>query len=695
MKKLLLLNLVLISAVSMADLTGKVEFKLASDTEFRAKEMEIEKVQGDKKKDSDEHYEDTAYLKPYLIGKIDAEKAKKAVENGAIESILKLDLGFDDFGLSFGGEVGTQEYSYFPNNIELLPAKYFGKYNENKKNYVLNGYIQYKNDDIFLRPTLKVSYYAQDKQKPFYQNIYKDTLNFYGSIYHEFDNGVRFYTNADLNTRINNSKPGIMFKDVSFKAGASGFAGNSVLLKGSAELKYYPKFIRADMKIKDPLFGNDKLDLLKPLEYKDNLADDVSAKNGLTSNEAANGYALDLFRNKSERENNSNITLPKIPEGEIKSVYFKDLDISTKAKEMEIKYGLEFRPKLEAKYYGIKNYVIGVLFDTSVKDERYYNYTEYRKLTDEEKTKIDNYNKENIEKYNKEAEEYNKTHTKKKELKTFKPIQDKEAGTITKNYGDTEFKFIISPELEIKSVKDMFAKINLRTEYRLNNYQTISIYRKEGEAKDLQNSVKNNVTTHKIAFQPSLELDYTKQIKPTLKVKTDLYASYSIQGLVGSKISLLKADEKGEYSNSSKLLSNDRYDVTKIYRDKDGNVYLKPKDKDMKNYEIVEKQDGVYAKSGNKEVKLEAKKLSDLTYNEAGAYGNNLAKETLGDSFDKGIIRHEISLAPDLTFIYEPLSGLNINFGIGGDIKFEKGEIKNMKLSHILVRPHLGFIYNW
>lgn len=634
MKKYALVFLMAASVLSKADMVGKLQLDFGVSQEIRSFESE--------KPDNKKEY---IFKERSILGYPNEDGYKSSLENLYVHTNARLDLGFDNFGLKFGGEIGTQPYSYLPGNFNYLKIKDLGTVWFDSSN-VSNLYVEYSDKDAFLKPKLNLTYYFAQKSLPFYQTYKKDQINFYESIEHNFENGLRLNQSLTVNAK-KEDKSGTyhQLNDAELNLQASGFVGNGILVIGRARVKYMPDSGAKVLKFRDNdiIIGNNYADLLKPLEK----ADKDNIKNGKVSDDKYVGYVKDLFPSKSESQY-------LIYKGEIKNNLEIDGDYSSFAKNIS-EYRVQFRPSIQVRSYKVSGYVPSVLVEYNFEDKNYF------QTFDENGMKKVN---EEIDKYN--ADPKNKNKKQKSDI----------LGDYNMSSRNLSHKLIVSPQIDIKSIKDTFIKLQLRTEYERDLYIKNLEVTKENVIQ--KGSDKKEIKTDTIVFNPSVEIEYTKKLRPSTELTLSVYGQYRLKALVNNstKYEVFEAvTENGKTENKyvEKTFQLQNKPLEKIVRDKDGNVFLKD-DKERKN----------------------PKSLSELTYNETTNKnaGDKLLKETV-KKFDNGILEQEIKLAPSVNVKFDLASGVSLNTNLTAALSFSKGYIKPIKLDKVEIVPSLALTYEW
>lgn len=633
MKKYALVFLMAASVLSKADMVGKLQLDFGVSQEIRSREEDSKFIKRG----------DTVLKEKPLLGSPKDTAYKASLENLSVHTNARLDLGFDNFGLKFGGEIGTQPYSYLPGNFSYLKIDRLGKDWFDASN-VANVYVEYSDKDVFLKPKLNLTYYFAQKSLPFYQTYKKDQINFYESIEHNFENGLR--VNQSLTVNANKSGDNHQFSDAELNLQASGFAGNGILVIGRARVKYIPNSGAKNLRINDVILGNTYRDLLKPLEKSDT----QDSKMSKTDNDEYVGYSKELFYKKQGVESESDVLLEK---NEMYNNWITKKEDNKYLSTNE--YRVQFRPSIQVRSYKVSGYVPSVLVEYNFEDKNYFQ----------------TFDKGKIDKANEEIKEKNKAIT-----DETKKIAEINLGDYNMTSRNLSHKLIVSPQVDIKSIKDTFIKLQLRTEYERDLYvRKAELYK--NNVIQLESN-KKEVRTDIIVFNPSVEVEYTKKLRPSTELTLSLYGQYRLKALVNNsaKYEVVEAvTENGNTENKyvKKTFQLQNRPIEKLVRDKDGNVFLK-EDTERKN----------------------PKSLSELTYNETTTKdpGDKLLKETV-EKFDNGILDQEIKLAPSVNVKFDLASGVSLNTNLTAALSFSKGYIKPIKLDKIEIVPSLALTYEW
>lgn len=651
MKKKLLLSLILTSLVSQADMVGKISYNLGFPIELRTNEMlekEYEFTKGSKT-------QKITLSKPADID-IDEFRIRKALEFTSIDTQIKFDLGWDNAPIVYGFELGTQKYTYLPNNIETVYANSFLKNlnnEETQKKYLANVYVGYKNSDILLKPELRFTYYLTPKNNPFFTKVDANILDIYQSIYHETDNGWRINQSLDLKTKLKTEKKDkryqfqATFETAEFIIGASNFIGKDLLFKGRLKFIYDNNFkIDANQKV---MSGKSYYKLLKPMSYDESKEVTLENINNSTINDKeAVGHSSrllvtdirDIYLPTLGNPTNGAYTDPKAP-------------LTNVTKENKIKYNIEFQPRIILESHKNKSIKPSVSIESRINDSRYMEIKEIKKFTDEELAKI---------------HEYQTAKGDKKKLKNSSNVNS------VKDYHKSRFRLIVTPEIKYTGIEGLYLTAGFRTEFDYGKYSSTNTAFNKDTNKYIQMSSYNKADSLMIVINPNVELDYTTTIKPGIKFTQKGYASYQLKMLGNLKGEFKTVNENGEWTDSGKTFKTDykgRYEMEIYKTDEKGRVFLKTAPDTPRD-------------------------ISDLTYNEVGnQYGDNLVKEVITNEVKPTIISQNILLAGDSTFTFDVVSGFNIDLGITGRLLFENTDYSKLKLKNIQIVPHLGLNYEF
>lgn len=659
MKKKLLLSLILTSLVAQANMVGKISYNLGFPIELRTNEMSTKEyvfTNGDKK-------QKITLSKPADID-IDAFRIGKALEFTAIDTQVKFDLGWDNAPIVYGFELGTQKYTYLPNNIETVYATSFLKNlknEETQKKYLANAYVGYKNSDIFLKPELRFTYYLTPKKNPFFTEVDANILDIYQSIYHETDNGWRINQSLDLKTKLKTVEEDekykfqASFETAEFIVGASNFIGKDLLFKGRLKFIYDNNLkiddiqkVMSGKNSQKVMRGKSYYKLLKPMSYDKSKETTLENINNSTINDKeAVGHSSrllvtdirDMYLPKLGNPTNGAYTDPKAP-------------LTNVIKENKIKYNIEFQPRIILESHKNKSIKPSISIESRINDSRYMEIKEIKKFTDEELAKIREYQKANGDTKN---------------------LQNSSNVNSVKDYHKSRFRLIVTPGIKYTGIEGLYLTAGLRTEFDYEKYSITNTAFNKDNNKYIEKSSYNKSDSLIIVINPNVELDYTTTIKPGIKFTQKGYASYQLKMLGNLKGEFKTVDKNGEWKDSGKTFTTDyngKYKMEIYKTDEKGRVFLKiapntPRD------------------------------ISDLTYNEVGdQYGKNLVKEVITNEV-KPTISQNILLAGDSTFTFDVVSGFNIDLGITGRLLFENTDYSKLKLKNIQIVPHLGLNYEF
>lgn len=625
MKKSFIITSIILSAISYAELTGKVSYNLAFPIRLNTKEMDEKQTFKNNKEDK----------KVYKLNEqiITKDSIKDMSNNVNLDTNIKLDLGWGNAPIIYGFEVGTQEYDYTDDNMNLLKLQdTFKDFSSNK--YLGNAYIGYKNDNILLNPYLKIAYYLKGKD---IDKIPQNTLLINQKISDTFS-GINLSEELEMKSTLKSEKNNFIatFDNLKFNIGISKTTKNN-FVKGNLKFEYSRD---SELNYRQPIeLVIKKYYFNKPMYSAkvDNSANSQTTDNKLVGYSIKNDYFTTAYYTSTK-----NIDMGKN--------YELNNKFSTLEKEKLIKYNIAVEPIITYENKVNDDISLGIESSLKIQDIRNISTQKLNKLTEEN---LATYKKENTNAVD---------------------LVEKE-GIIKKERFKTSYKTMINPYIKINYQNDLNIKISSKLEIENLEQGTSQSFYNFGTKRDEKDSTNNKVQSLIFKFNPILKLDYEKKLNDKVKIKHLSYLEYNLETLFDSNIKTLVADENGEYIDTKSPLEESGKNPKPIQIlafDKEGRV------------KVIE--------PANKERYV---KYEELTYNEAGYRGKKLEKKSITEKLPTGIIKNEASIYSDTTFIFNITNKFNVNLGMGAKFKFSKGEIRNIMLKNIDLVPHLGLGYEF